>query len=80
MVRVVEKFIRNEAYLAAIYEQLSPELEATFGPHLVHLRSSLLPAADAEQLIAITTMGSQPINLPSNLDIALREAFKIGEE
>ena len=80
MVHVVEKFIRNEAYLAAIYEHFSPELEATFGPHLVHLRSSLLPVADAEQLIAITTMGSQPINLPSNLDMALLEAFKPEEE
>jgi sugar-specific transcriptional regulator TrmB len=80
MVHVVEKFIRNEAYLAAIYEQLSPELEATFGPHLVHLRSSLLPDADAEQLIAITTMGSQPIKLPSKLNMSLLEAFKPEEE
>ncbi|GCE23749.1 TrmB family transcriptional regulator [Dictyobacter kobayashii] len=80
MVRVVEKFIRDEAYLAAIYEQLSPELEATFGPHLVNLRRSLLPTKDAEQLVAITTMGSQPIDLPSNLNIPMREAFQPGEE
>lgn len=80
MVRIVEKFIRDEAYLAAIYEQLSPELEATFGPHLVNLRRSLLPADDAERLVAITTMGSQPINLPSDLHISMREALHLGEE
>lgn len=80
MVRVVEKFIRDEAYLAAIYEQLSPELEATFGPHMVNLRRSLLPAQDAEQLVAITTMGSQPIDLPSNLQSSMREALHFGEE
>ncbi|GCF11119.1 TrmB family transcriptional regulator [Dictyobacter arantiisoli] len=80
MVRIVEKFIRDESYLAAIYEHLSPELEATFGPHLVQLRRGLLPTEDAEKLVAITTMGSQPINLPSNLDISLHEAFTFGEE
>jgi sugar-specific transcriptional regulator TrmB len=67
LVRVVEKLIRDEAYLAAIYEQFANELEATFGKHLVHLRRRLLPDADARQLIAITTIGSQPISLPSNL-------------
>ncbi|GCE30890.1 hypothetical protein KDA_63740 [Dictyobacter alpinus] len=80
MVRVVEKLIRNEAYLAAIYERLSPELEAAFGPHLVNLRSGLLPAADAEQLVAITTMGSRPIDLPSSLYTSMREALQLGEE
>ncbi|GCE08682.1 TrmB family transcriptional regulator [Dictyobacter aurantiacus] len=80
MVRVVEKFIRDEAYLAAIYERLSPELEATFGPHMVNLRRSLLPAQDAEHLVAITTMGSQPINLPSNLHTSTRDASHLGEE
>ncbi|WP_338251012.1 TrmB family transcriptional regulator [Dictyobacter halimunensis] len=80
MVRMVEKFIRDEAYLAAIYEQLSPELEATFGPHMVNLRRSLLPAQDAEQLVAIATMGSQPINLPSNLHTSTRDALHLGEE
>jgi sugar-specific transcriptional regulator TrmB len=67
LVRVVEKLIRNEAYLAAIYEQFAHELEAMFGKHLVHLRRRLLPDADAEHLIAITTMDSQPISLPSDL-------------
>lgn len=66
LVRVVEKFIRDEAYLAAIYEQFSQELEAVFGKHLVHLRQRLLPSADAELLVAITTLGSQPIKLPAD--------------
>jgi sugar-specific transcriptional regulator TrmB len=67
LVRVVEKLIRNEAYLAAIYEQFAHELEGAFGKHLVHLRRRLLPNTDAERLVAITTMDSQPINLPSDL-------------
>ncbi len=67
LVRVVEKLIRDEAYLAAIYEQFAHELESTFGKHLVQLRRRLLPDADAEHLIAITTIGSQPIRLPSDL-------------
>lgn len=67
LVRVVEKLIRNEAYLAAIYDQLAPELEMAFGPHLVNLRRSLLPTADAERLIAVTTLGSQPTSLPADL-------------
>ncbi len=67
LVRVVEKLIRDEAYLAAIYEQFAHELEATFGKHLVQLRRRLLPDTDAEHLIAITTIGSQPIRLPSDL-------------
>ncbi|GAC1363452.1 MAG: helix-turn-helix domain-containing protein [Ktedonobacteraceae bacterium] len=67
LVRVVEKLIRNEAYLAAIYEQLAPELETAFGPHLLHLRRPLLPGVDAEQLIAVTTPGSQPTSLPVDL-------------
>jgi HTH-type transcriptional regulator, sugar sensing transcriptional regulator len=67
MVSVVEKLIRDEAYLAAIYEQCSSELEAAFGPHLVHLRRRLLPAEDAERLIAVTALGSQTISLPVGL-------------
>jgi len=62
LVRVVEKLIRNEAYLASIYEQFPAELEATFGPHLVDLRRRLLPTADAERLIAIAALGSQSIH------------------
>ena len=60
LVRVVEKLIRDEAYLAAIYEQFAHELEGTFGKHLVHLRRRLLPDADAEHLIAITTILQYP--------------------
>ncbi len=67
LVRVVEKLIRNEAYLASIYEQFPTELEAAFGPHLVDLRRRLLPTADAERLIAITALGSQSIRLPLGL-------------
>jgi hypothetical protein len=33
----------------------------------VDLRRRLLPTTDAERLVAIATMGSEPINLPSNL-------------
>src|SRR5262249_2003163 len=61
LVRMVEKLIRNEAYLASIYEQFSAELEATFGPHLVDLRRRLLPTGDAERLVAITGLGSQSV-------------------
>lgn len=67
LVRVVEKLIRDESYLAAIYEQFSPQLEEAFGHHLVDLRRRLLPTTDAERLVAITTLGSEPIDLPSNL-------------
>jgi len=67
MVRLVEKFIRDEAYLAAIYERFSPELEAAFGPHLVELRRRLLPEAAAKRLVAVTALGSQSIDLPSTL-------------
>lgn len=56
LVRVVEKLIRDEAYLAAIYEQFADELETTFGKHLVQLRRRLLPDVDAEHLVAITTI------------------------
>jgi hypothetical protein len=61
LVRVVEKLIRSEAYLASIYERFPAELEAAFGPHLVDLRCRLLPTADAERLITITGLGSQSI-------------------
>lgn len=67
LVYLVEKLIRDEAYLASIYEQFSSELEDAFGPHLVSLRRRLLPAEDAERLIAITTLGSQAIHLPAEL-------------
>jgi HTH-type transcriptional regulator, sugar sensing transcriptional regulator len=67
LVRLVEKLIRDEAYLAAIYERFPSELEEAFGPHLVELRRRLLPEAAAERLIAITTLGSASIELPSSL-------------
>jgi len=68
LVRVVEKLIRDEAYLASIYERFPEELESVFGPHLVDLRRRLLPETDAEQLIAITALGSQAVHLPSGLE------------
>ncbi|MEO7021864.1 MAG: helix-turn-helix domain-containing protein [Ktedonobacteraceae bacterium] len=67
LVRVVEKLIRDDAYLASIYERFPDELEAAFGPHLVDLRRRLLPETDAAQLVAITTLGSKSVSLPSGL-------------
>jgi hypothetical protein len=55
---VVEKLIRDEAYLAAIYERLRPELEGAFGPHLVELRSKLLPAEQASALMSVVGFGA----------------------
>ncbi len=68
LVRVVEKLIRDDAYLASIYERFPAELEAAFGPHLVDLRRRLLPETDAERLVAITTLGSKAVRLPSGLE------------
>ena len=62
LVRLVEKLIRDEAYLAAIYERFQPELEAAFGPHLVALRRRLLPIDQAEQLLAIVGFGAAAAN------------------
>ena len=67
LVRVVEKLIRDESYLASIYEHFSEELEAVFGPHLIHLRRRLLPETDAEQLIALTAFDSERVQLPAGL-------------
>jgi HTH-type transcriptional regulator, sugar sensing transcriptional regulator len=61
LVRVVEKLIRNEAYLASIYESFSHEMETAFGPHLVHLRQRLLPEKEAERLVALTTPDAQAL-------------------
>jgi sugar-specific transcriptional regulator TrmB len=58
LLRVVEKLIRDEAYLAAIYERLRPELEDAFGPHLVELRSKLLPADQASALMSVVGFGA----------------------
>ncbi len=58
LVRVVEKLIRDETYMAAIFERFRPELESAFGPHLVTLRTRLLPPDQAEQLISIVGFGA----------------------
>lgn len=56
--QVVEKLIRHEAYLAAIFEKHSTELERSFGPHLVELRSRLLPTDQADRLVSIVGFGA----------------------
>ena len=58
LVRVVEKLIRDETYLAAIYDRFSAELEEAFGKHLVNLRTRLLPPEEAKQLISIVGFGA----------------------
>jgi sugar-specific transcriptional regulator TrmB len=58
LVRLVEKLIRDETYLAAIYDRFSPDLEAAFGAHLVNLRARLLPPDAAEQLISVVGFGA----------------------
>jgi sugar-specific transcriptional regulator TrmB len=69
LVRVVEKLIRDESYLASIYERFPDELESAFGPHLVHLRQRLLPEVDAARLVAITTVDSKSVRLPADLQL-----------
>lgn len=58
LVRLVEKLLRDEAYLAAIYEQLKPQLEAVYGQHLVGLRQKLLPAEEASRLLSVVGFGA----------------------
>lgn len=58
LVRLVEKLIRDEAYLAAVYERFREELDAAFGPHLLALRQRLLPSDQAERLMAIVGFGA----------------------
>jgi len=58
LVRVVEKLIRDETYLAAIYDRFPAELEDAFGKHLVNLRTRLLPPEEAKQLISIVGFGA----------------------
>lgn len=58
LVRLVEKLIRDEAYLAAIYERFRNDLEAVYGPHLVALRRRLLPVDQAERLLAVVGFGA----------------------
>jgi sugar-specific transcriptional regulator TrmB len=61
LVRLVEKLIRDETYLAAIYEAFQTELTATFGPHLVELRRKLLPADEAERLVSVVGFGAPTV-------------------
>lgn len=58
LLRVVDKLIRDEAYLAAIYAELPDELEARFGPHLVDLRAKLLPPDQATALMSVVGFGA----------------------
>ena len=60
LLRVVEKLIRDEAYLAAIYDRLRPELEDAFGRHLVELRAKLLPPEQASALMSVVGFGADP--------------------
>ena len=53
LVTVIEKLLRDEAYLAAIFSELRKPLEKRFGPHLAELRRPLLPPEDAARLDAI---------------------------
>ncbi|HEX7736462.1 MAG TPA: helix-turn-helix domain-containing protein [Ktedonobacteraceae bacterium] len=68
LVWLVEKLIRDESYLASIYERFSSELEGAFGRHLVDLRRRLLPETDAARLFTMTTMDSETVCLPSSLE------------
>lgn len=61
LVRLIEKLIRDETYLAAIYEQFQSELTAAFGPHLVELRRKLLPADQAERLVSVVGFGAPTV-------------------
>jgi HTH-type transcriptional regulator, sugar sensing transcriptional regulator len=58
LVRLVEKLIRDEAYLAAIYERFAKDLEDAYGPHLLALRRRLLPPDQAEQLVSAVGFGA----------------------
>lgn len=61
---VVEKLIRQEAYLAAIFERHHDLLTESFGPHLVELRSRLLPTDQADQLVSIVGFGADELADP----------------
>ena len=58
LVGIVEKLIRDETYLAAIYARFADDLEREYGRHLVRLRSRFLPPDQAEQLISIVGFGA----------------------
>lgn len=57
LVRLVEKLVRDESYLAEIFAHFGPDLEARFGRHLVDLRRRLLPRDQAERLLTIVAFG-----------------------
>ena len=67
LVQLVEKLIRDEAYLAAIYERFHDDLEAAFGPHLVALRQHLLPTDQAQRLLAVVGFGAASRQLDAML-------------
>ncbi len=73
LVRLVEKLIRDEAYLAAVYERFHDELEEAFGPHLVALRQRLLPSDQARRLLAVVGFGSDPVKLGALLADSWKE-------
>jgi len=66
LVRLVEKLVRDETYLAAIYERFGEELEAAYGPHLLALRRPLLPPDQAERLVAVAGFGA-PADTVANI-------------
>ncbi|GLZ77058.1 hypothetical protein Afil01_18650 [Actinorhabdospora filicis] len=68
LVRVVEKLIRDETYMAEIYHRFGPQLEAEFGPHLVDLRTRLLPPDQAEALLSIVGFGATTTNATALLE------------
>lgn len=52
VVNLAESLIRHEIYLAEIFGRFGPQIEATFGPALVSLRSRYLPAPQASALVS----------------------------
>ncbi len=59
VVQIVEKLIRDEAYLAAIYDSHRDSLEQEYGQHLVGLRTRLLPQDQARNLMSIVGFGAE---------------------
>ena len=69
LVRLVEKLIRDEAYLAAIYERFRDDLESAYGPHLLALRRRLLPAEQAERLLSVVGFGASTSQIDDLLGV-----------
>ena len=63
LVRLVEKLVRDESYLAEIFAEFQPQLEARYGPHLVHLRRRLLPQDQAERLLTVVAFGRHGLDV-----------------